>query len=157
MTISIGDRIRHAIDDVARGEFELALQHACIAIDITAKRHFKSDRSSGMLYKKLLDEYAWIIELMSMGGINLGDTVFSNFLIDGNAEPKFSDIIYHVVRWNLVHDEGVPANLIFAEGDRIAIANGTIVLPKKVIEDHQGRCEEIDLPQAPFSFAASAR
>lgn len=115
MAITIGDRVKLAIDEVQQGRFELALEHACIALDITSKRHYSSDRSTRGLFKRLLDEYVWIIELMSLGGLDIEKSCFGNFPLPDIPEPKIKDVIYHVVRCNLVHDEGLPENLIFAD------------------------------------------
>lgn len=122
MTIGVGDRVKHAIDDVQRGQFELALEHACIAIDVTSKRLYSADKSSKSLYKNLLDEYAWMIELMSLGGVNVNDSIFGNYSIPGHQNPKFKDLVYHIVRCNLVHDEGLPSNFMFAEGDHMGFS-----------------------------------
>ena len=51
--ITIGHRIRLAIYDIDRGEFEVALEHASIALDITAQRYYGSPKSSGGIYKRL--------------------------------------------------------------------------------------------------------
>jgi hypothetical protein len=60
-------------------------------------------------------EYAWLIELMGLGGINVNDSIFGNFPIPGNPEPKFKDILYHKIRCNLAHDEGIPEKISFAD------------------------------------------
>ncbi len=133
MAITIGDRVKHAIDDVNRNQFELALEHACIAIDITSKRFFSSDKSSAKNYKNLIDEYSWMLELMAMGGINVNDSVFGNYPLLKCKEPKIKDLIYHVIRCNIVHDEGLPNNFMFADGDQMVCEKGIMVLPKKLI------------------------
>ena len=131
--ITIGQRVQLAIDDFGQGRFELALQHAAIAIDITAQRHYQSARSSKLLYKKLLKEYSWLIELMAFGGINLEESKFGNYPIDGNPEPTFQDLIYHVIRCELVHAEGVPENFGFTDTDTITLQKDHLVFPKKLI------------------------
>jgi hypothetical protein len=133
MTITVGQRVKHAIDDVQRGELELAMEHACIAIDITAKRFYGATQSTRTLYKDLIDEFAWLIELMALGGINVNDSIFGNFPIPGNPEPKFKDIVYHTIRCNLVHDEGIPDKISFSEGNEMIFAPGILALPKKLI------------------------
>jgi len=131
--ITIGQRVQLAIDDVGQGRFELALQHMAIAIDITAKRHYQSAKSSKSLYKRLLKEYSWLLELMAFGGINLEETKFGNFPIDGNPDPTFQDLIYHVIRCNLVHDEGIPENFEFTDTDTITLKKDHLIFPKKLI------------------------
>jgi len=131
--ITLGQRVQLAIDEVEQNRFELALQHAAIAIDITAKRQYKSAKSSKSNYKRLLKDYSWLIELMAFGGINLDESKFGNFPIDGNPKPSFQDLIYHVVRCNLVHDEGVPDNFEFTDSDTIIMRKDHLVFPKKLI------------------------
>jgi hypothetical protein len=131
--ISIGQRVQYAIDDAGQDRFELALQNVAIALDVTAKRHYNSEKSSKSNYKRFLKEYSWLIELMAFNGINLDDSKFGNFPIDGNPEPTFQDLIYHVIRCNLVHDEGVPANFEFTDSDTITLEKDRLCFPKRLI------------------------
>lgn len=131
--ITLGDRVQLAIDDAGKGCFELALLQVAIAIDITAKRHYKSTKSSGSNYKRLLRDYSWLIELMAFGGINLDESKFGNFPIEGNPEPTFQDLVYHIIRCNLVHDDGVPDNFEFVDSDTITFKKDHLVFPKKFI------------------------
>jgi hypothetical protein len=70
---------------------------------------------------------------MAFGGINLETSTFGNFPIQGNPEPTFQDLIYHVIRCNLVHDEGIPLNLEFADSSTITYTKDHLVLPKKLL------------------------
>jgi len=131
--ITIGQRVKHAIDDIGRGEFEVALEHASIAIDITSKRKYGRQRSGRVIYKDLLKEYSWLLELMALGGIDLEKSVFGNYPLPDNPEPSFADLMYHVVRCGLVHEEGLPDNFAFVNNDRLVMAEDHIELPTKVI------------------------
>lgn len=125
--------MKYVIDEVERDNFELALEHVAIAIDITATKYYKNSRSSKSSYKNLLREYSWLIELMAFFGINLDESKFGNFPIDGNTEPTFQDLIYHVIRCNLVHDEGIPLNFEFSDIDQITLKKDHLIFPKKLI------------------------
>lgn len=138
--IALGQRVQLAIDDAGQNRFELALQHAAIAIDITAKRQYKSARSSKSNYKQLLKDYSWLIEIMAFGGLNLDETKFGNFPIDGYPAPTFQDLIYHIVRCNLVHDEGIPDNFEFSDSDSISFSKDHLIFPKKLIWRTPGGC-----------------
>lgn len=131
--ITVGERVKYAIDEVGADRFELAMNHVVIALDITAKRHYKKAKSSRSDYKNLIKDYFWLLEMMSFLGINTEDSIFGNYPIDGNNEPTLRDLIYHVLRCSLVHDEGIPNNFIFGDSDLIQLSNGKIVLPKKLI------------------------
>ncbi|KFX63835.1 hypothetical protein KBK24_0119220 [Burkholderia sp. K24] len=133
--ITIGERVQHALDDVERGQFELGLQHAAIAIDITSKRHYGKRRSSRTLYKNLLHEYAWLLEMMACDGIDLQNSKFGNYPLRDEKilEPSFADLMYYVVRCNLVHAEGLPPNLTFHDEPTLHLAREMVGLPKQVI------------------------
>ncbi len=131
--ITVGQRVKYVIDEVERDNFELALEHVAIAIDITATKYYKNSRSSKSSYKNLLKEYSWLIELMAFFGINLDESKFGNFPIDGNPETTFQDLIYHVISCNLVHDEGIPLNFEFSDIDQITLKKDHLIFPKKLI------------------------
>ncbi len=131
--ITIGTRVKYVIDEVEKANFELALEHVAIAIDVTAKKYYKGRRSSKSNYKNLLREYSWLIELMAFFGINLEESIFGNYPIEGNLEPTFQDLIYHVIRCNLVHDEGIPNNFEFSDVDMITMRKDHLIFPKRLI------------------------
>lgn len=131
--MALSQRVERAIDEVGKNHFEEALLQAAIAIDVTAKKYFKSAKSSKSNYKQLLKEYSWLIELMAFQGINLDDSRFGNFPIDGISEPSFQDLIYHTVRCNLVHGDGVPENFEFSDGNIFSMRKDHLILPKNLI------------------------
>lgn len=131
--ITVGDRVKYVIDEIEKENFELALEHVAIAIDLTSQKYYKSSKSSKLNYKNFLKEYSWLIELMAFFGINLDESKFGNYPIDGNPEPSFQDLIYHVIRCNLVHAEGVPENFEFSDVDMITVNKDHLVFPKRLI------------------------
>ena len=131
--ITVGERVKYAIDEVGADRFELAMNHIVIALDITAKRHYKKIKSGRSDYKKLIKDYSWLLEMMSFFGINIEESIFGNYPIEGNNEPTLMDLIYHVLRCSIVHDEGIPSNFLFGDSDHIQLWNGKIVFPKKMI------------------------
>ena len=136
--IEVSQRVLHAIDLMAQGKYEFALEQAAIAIDISAQRFYKVQPSQRNLYKVFLDEYCWVIELMALNGIDVKNSFFSNFTIlkpDGKRieKPRLSDILYHSVRCNLIHSTGVPLKLRFVSGRIVKLADEYIALPEQVI------------------------
>ena len=134
--ISIGERVKRAIDDMGRGEFMFALEQVSIAIDMTAKNHYKKTSSSGERYKNLLKEYSWLLELMSLPGINLDESKFGNFPFkdSGNKEyhePNFQDLMYNVVRCGLIHGEN--SNLRFHQDNTIYLGKDILILPIRIV------------------------
>lgn len=131
--ITVGDRVKHAIDEIGADRFELAMNHVVIALDITARRHYKKNKSGRSDYKNLIKDYTWLLEMMSFLGINIEESLFGNYPIEGNNEPTLRDLIYHVIRCSIVHDEGIPNNFLFSDSDHIQLWKNNIVLPKKLI------------------------
>jgi hypothetical protein len=131
--ITIGKRVKYVIDEIAQSNFEIALEHVAIALDVTAKKHYKSDKSTGSNYKNLLTEYSWLVEMMAFGGINLGDSKFGNYPLPGYPEPTLQELIYHAICCNLVHDEGVPETFEFSDADSINTRSGHLVFPNRLI------------------------
>jgi hypothetical protein len=130
--ISVADRVLHAIDSFERGEFEFALTDAAIAIDISAQSFFNKTHSSRRDYKQFISQNFWLIELMALNGLDLEKTTFHNFVIPKVANPKFGDLIYHLIRCSLVHDTGLPGSVRFEPGNKVTLADNFISLPISV-------------------------
>jgi len=132
--ITLAHRVTHAIDAVARGEYEFALEDAAVAIDISAQRVAAANRSSKANYKEFLERQFWLVELMALNGIAIPESVFGNVEVSGIKGPaKFSDIIYHLVRCGLVHSTGLPASVRFEDCRGVFLADNLIVLPSQVL------------------------
>ncbi|WP_345828229.1 hypothetical protein AAGR08_01780 [Pantoea sp. BRR-3P] len=135
---TIGERVKYAIDHMGRGETYAALEHACNALDVTSQRYYEHKKSSNKIFKSLIKEYSWLIEFMSLGGINLDETTFDNFPItDGFGKPilkpYFSDLMYHVVRCGLVHSDSLSKGFSFHEEGGVILAEQTIVFPASLV------------------------
>lgn len=138
-TLTIGDRVKHAIEEINRGHYLIALEHASIAIDMTAKKLYKSKLSGRKIYTDLLEKYYWILELMSFQGINLPDSKFGNIPFEWREdqiieEPNYKDILYHIVRCGLIHGEPPGSvDLVFDPHDIIFIKDKLLHIPSRVI------------------------
>ncbi|ENZ8069888.1 TPA: hypothetical protein ACXRW3_003236 [Klebsiella quasipneumoniae subsp. quasipneumoniae] len=135
---TIGERVKYAIDHMERGETYAALEHACNALDVTSQRYYDKKTSSRKHFKNILKEYSWLIEFMSLGGVNLDETTFDNFpIFEGVREPilnpYFSDLMYHVVRCGLVHSDALSEGFLFHEEGSLILAEKTIIFPKNVV------------------------
>lgn len=131
--ISVADRVLHAINSVEREEFEFALTDVAIAIDISAQRFFRKTHSNRNDYKQFLAQYFWLIELIALNGLDLEKTTFHNLIIPNVPDPKFWDLIYHLIRCTLVHDTGIPGNVRFEPGNKVTLADNFIILPTRVL------------------------
>ena len=135
---TIGERVKYAIDHMEKGEIYAALEHACNALDVTSQRKYRQKTSSRKLFKDIIKEYSWLIEFMSLGGINLDETKFSNFpIIDGVNKPimtpDFSDLMYHVVRCGLVHSDALTEGFSFHNCATVELADRHIKFPYTVV------------------------
>lgn len=137
MTITIGENIAGTIDEIDRNQFELGFRHLCTAIDQSAKKHYKTDRSGRKNYQKFIKEYYWVLELIVFPGLDLENSKFGNFPIqtekDLLSEPSFADIIYHVIRCGLTHDDGIPKNIKFTETNLMYLDKEILHIPKNLI------------------------
>jgi len=127
--LTIADRLDRAIEDIEKGAIDFALESICIALDLTAQRTYHRSHSDKRDYKKLINDYSWLVELIGLPGLNLEDSRFGNYPIRGNPTPSFQDLVYHIVRCGLVHDIGVPNNFQFAETHLITLDQDLIEFP----------------------------
>ncbi|MEJ1296898.1 MAG: hypothetical protein RPU34_07195 [Candidatus Sedimenticola sp. (ex Thyasira tokunagai)] len=135
---TIGERVKYAIDHMGRNEIYAALEHACNAVDVTSQRRFESTKSGRKIFKDLIEEYHWLVEFMSIGGINLDETVFENFPITEAVKkpiekPKFYDLMYHVVRCGLIHSDSLEKGFSFHKENTILLADREITFPASVV------------------------
>lgn len=113
MKATVGKRIQSCIDHMDKGEIELALSELCIAIDITSQKYFNTRKSSASVYKKFLKENMWIIMMTGTGNLICPIKVkFSHPDIKSVDDfCNLEDIIYHVVRCELIHNTGENSNI----------------------------------------------
>ena len=115
--ITIGDRVKEAIDYMDQRKVEYALTPACIAIDMTSQKYFSKNRSAAKDYKNFLRDYLWLITYIGLPGIvsNGLKVRFSHPDVKSDSEGfcTIEEIIYHVVRCGLVHSSGVDSKIIW--------------------------------------------
>ena len=136
--ITIAQRLDKAFLYLTSGEIEFALEQICIALDVTAKKRYEANYSSASNYKKLLSEYSWLIELIGLPGLDTETSIFGNYpyLKQGNQEvdkPKLKDLVYEIVRCNLVHGQGLPENFLISDTHIITFSENFIEFPKSFI------------------------
>jgi len=137
LKLDIADHILSAIDAACINKYNIALLHACIAVDATAKRLFPKEKVRNR-FVGCLRQYYWLIEPMLGGGIDLEGTKFSNINLKSTKAPDISEIIYEIFRCNLAHGEKIPMefNLIVAsaeEKSKIFMGNGVLHLPSSML------------------------
>lgn len=136
---TIGERVKYAIDHMNRGETYAALEHACNALDVTSQRHYHAKQSGRKNFKALIREYSWLVESMSLGGVNLDETKFDNFPLIKDKErntilnPDFSDLMYHVVRCDLIHSVSLYDGFSFHDKPTLEMSHKKITFPNSVV------------------------
>ncbi len=138
--ITLGLHVKYAIEAFNRNEFFLALEQTSIALDMTAKKTYNSKVSNATSYKKLISDYLWLIELMSFPVLNLDKSTFSGFKFkDVNGKeynkPAFQDIVYYIIRCNLIHGKNNIASkqLRFQQEDSIHCTKDMLILPIRML------------------------
>ncbi|MDN3562619.1 hypothetical protein [Vreelandella neptunia] len=137
--MKIADHIKQSLDAADRGELDQALLSACIAVDGTAKKMFPGEPKVGERFRRFINEYLDIVELM-FGGLNLEETVFPFKNSKGNIGIRFADVIYEKFRCNLAHGNELPdgygVSVQIAKGHQrfmINIQNESMTLPQSAI------------------------
>jgi hypothetical protein len=118
---------------------KLALFPRCAAVDGTAKKEYPNINSVGKRFRKFIQEYIDIIELM-FGGIDLVETVFPFTDNKGHIGMKFEDIIYENFRCHLAHGDelkiGFGVSLKISESVdtfMVDIVNQSMTIPESTI------------------------
>ncbi|HEY0829206.1 MAG TPA: hypothetical protein VGE40_13990 [Bacilli bacterium] len=136
--ISVGERIRESIDYMDQGRIEAALTPACIAIDITAQKYFSKPKTTKNDYKQFLVEHMWLITYMGLPGV-VAESIKVRFshkdiINDQDGYCTLEQIIYHVVRCNLVHSTGIDDRIVW--NNHIVLGNdaeGRLIVSSKLI------------------------
>lgn len=136
--ISVGRRVQEAIDHMDKREIALALTPACIALDVTAQRYTGTKRSNRESYKKFIQDHLWLITYMGFPGLMV-TTVrvpFSHPDVkpDAAGNVGVEDIIYHVIRCNLVHSDEKAAKIVWNKSIALGLdPNGNLVLSENLV------------------------
>ena len=108
---SVGTSVRAAIDEWERCEFELAMLHACNAVDGTAAKLYPPHIGSNARFTGLLRKNYEILGPMGIPGVNLADTRWPVTVERPKAPgglPDIADVIYGVHRCTHGHGRELP-------------------------------------------------
>lgn len=137
--MKVADHIKHSLDALNKQDLDLAMLHACLAVDGTAKKTYPHIRQVGVRFRKFIDENMDIVELM-FGGLNLVETVFPFKDSKGNLGIGFADIVYEKFRCSYAHGDELPdgfaVTVQIADGHQkfsIDIKNQSMTLPQSAI------------------------
>ena len=129
--------IDKAMESFAANDTESALTHVCIAIDATAKKEHPG-KKTGWRCQRFVSDHLDVISAVSFGRLTITDT----FMI-GLNHPKlptnsdglasFEDIVYHVVRCELLHGAALPPIIEFTSNTGMELQKGRLILPKQMV------------------------
>lgn len=108
--MKVGDSVRHALDEWARGNIEASMLHACNSVDGTARKVYPALGSKARFTRLLREEYA-ILGPMAAPGIDLENTRFPVKIERPTApggQPDFADVIYGIHRCTHGHGNELP-------------------------------------------------
>lgn len=117
--ITIGDRIKEAIDYMNKGQIEHALTPTCIALDLTAKKVANKNISAKSDYKNFVSSYMWLITYMGLPSV-MANSVKVKFLhpdikSDAGGCCGIEDVVYHTIRCGLIHSTGLDSKIQWSE------------------------------------------
>lgn len=117
--ITIGERIKEAIDYMEKGKIEHALTPTYIALDLTSKKVAGKDKSAKSDYKKFISDYMWLITYMGLPSVmtNAVKVHFSHPDIKSDAAGycNIEDVVYHVIRCGLIHSTGLDSKIQWSD------------------------------------------
>jgi hypothetical protein len=136
--VAIPESVKASIDSWERGERDIAVLHACLATDGTAKKTPGLGKGNRRRFTEFLRCRYWLLEPTAMPGVNLVETRFTNVPLRENPAPDYADVIYEVFRCAHAHgDEVRPGfELTMGVGDPVSqfvLSDGHLHMPDTVV------------------------
>lgn len=128
--MAIADRVKEAIDKLAKGDIANALIQISIAIDATAKKAYPKQTSSHRCKKFIRDNQAFITRV-GYGKLEIrGDIKYQT----ASGEKSFEQILYNVVRCSLIHEGTIPDTIVITKENKFGVTyDGKVVIADKII------------------------
>ena len=137
--MSIGKRITEVFEKLNKKDYEAALIPLSIAVAATSTKEYPRIKYDNQKYKTFLTKNIDIITLTGIGVILKKSMSFKLVapsikypLIDGMA--TLEEILYHIVRCNLIHEAELDKKIIFQKGNTCALLEDAILLPSELLE-----------------------
>lgn len=136
--MSIGKRVREALDRQIDGDHEAALIPACIAVAASAEKAYPHLKRDNEKYKLFLSDNHDIIMLVAFGIPTQGVSFkFSHDDIRQSIVPGMAtleEILYHVVRCRLIHDGELDPAIHFGQSNEFGLLDNEVVIPPEIID-----------------------
>ena len=140
---SVGDSVRKSIEDWSSGDLEIAMLHACNAVDGTAAKVYPNILGSNARFTQCLRDNYDILGPMGMPGIDIVNTRWPIKVEKPKAvggSPDLADVIYGIHRCTHGHGAEMPdgfeliANAAGPPGyTAIGVQRGRIQLSDRII------------------------
>jgi hypothetical protein len=125
------------IKNYSIGDTNQALIDILIAVDATSKKEYSSIKGNGARYKMFLDDNMYLIKIVSINVRMTNKISFRNMHLNENLKKhsslSLSEIIYHIIRCNLLHEAELPITILFHDLPEIKLELDKMVLPKNLI------------------------
>lgn len=135
--MGILDKLEKTIKNYSSGDIEQALMNILIAADATAKKEYPTINGNAERYKKFLEENRFLIQVVSINVRMTNPISFRNMHNDQKLANRptltLAEIIYHIVRCNLLHEAEIPVTIAFTDEAAIKLEADKMVLPKNLI------------------------
>ena len=136
--MSIGKRVREALDRLAERDHEAALIPACIAIAASAEKAYPHLERDNEKYKLFLSENRDIIMDVALG-LRMQEMSFK-LTHDNIRRPKVrgmatvEDILYHIVRSGLIHNAELDPSIHFGQSNAFELLDNKVVIPPEIVD-----------------------
>jgi hypothetical protein len=104
--VKVADSVRHALDELDRGNTEAGMLHACNAVDGTARKVFPKHGNRAR-FTALLRDYYWVLGPAGLPGVDLR-TRFIGAGIADDPEPDLATVVYKIHRCTHGHGDELP-------------------------------------------------
>jgi hypothetical protein len=137
--LSVGQRVKEAIDYMGTGQVVSALTPTCIALDITAQRVAGAKRSGRKIFKDFIQKSMWLITLIGFPGLMSSEVrvPFHHPEIPPNSTGTvgIDEIVYHVLRCGSVHSDEKNSKITWNKNISLGIDHntGNLVLHEQLV------------------------
>jgi len=127
--MSIGKRISEALKKLDEKDFEGALIPICIAIAATSTKENPNINGDGKKYKTMLRDNVDVITFAGFGIILKEGIGFEL----SNGSKTWDELLYHIVRCNLLHEAKLGEQVYFEEGNAFGLLDDKILMPAELL------------------------
>lgn len=131
----VGNRIEECLEKINMGDGENAFIQLSSAIEATSKLAYPYIHESSQRYRKFVKESIPFVMWSLSNGAPFGNLLYFEIFKNGKYQyVSFEDIIYKLMRCEIVHNANISETIVLSYGNYIAVTAKEIFLPIAVIE-----------------------